>query len=74
MSVKVRVLCIMNLTSGAKSESLILSQGAETSKRKCQERKTSAVEKYHHDNVPAHALLLIHDFSLGNKKKSAGAR
>jgi hypothetical protein len=28
----------------------------------------------YHDNVPAHASLLIRDFSLGNKKKSARAR
>jgi hypothetical protein len=27
-----------------------------------------------HDNAPAHASLLIRAFSLGNKKKSAGAR
>jgi hypothetical protein len=28
----------------------------------------------HHHNAPAHALLLSRDFSLGNKKKSAGAK
>jgi hypothetical protein len=31
--------------SGANSESLVLSRSAETSKRKCQEKKTSVVEK-----------------------------
>jgi hypothetical protein len=34
-----RVLCIMNSYIGINSESLVLSLDAETSKRKCQEKK-----------------------------------
>jgi hypothetical protein len=33
------------LTSGTKSESLLLSHSAETSKRECKEKNTSVVEK-----------------------------
>jgi hypothetical protein len=66
------------LTSGANSESLVYSRSTEMSKGKCQEKKTSVVEKnswfLHHDNTPAHASLLIRDFSLGNNKKSTRAR
>jgi hypothetical protein len=41
-----RVCCASWIfTSGAKSKSLVLSQSAEISKRKCQEKKTSVVEK-----------------------------
>jgi hypothetical protein len=50
----------------ADSESLVLSQSSETSKRKCQQKKASVLEKepwfLHHNNVPTHSLLLICDF------------
>jgi hypothetical protein len=38
---------VLFLMSGANSESLVLSQSSETSKRKCQEKKTSVAEKQH---------------------------
>jgi hypothetical protein len=44
---------------------VVLSQSAETPKRKYQEKNTSVMENslfLHHDNAPTHALLLIHDF------------
>jgi hypothetical protein len=40
-----RFLCIMNSYVRGKNESLVLSQSAETYRRKCQEIKTSVVEK-----------------------------
>jgi transposase len=52
---------------------LVLSRSAETPKRKCHEKKTSAVEKQlwslHHGNAPAHASLLVRDF-LANMNKT----
>jgi hypothetical protein len=54
--------------SGANSELVVLSQSVEKSKRKCQEKipclwRTNSWF-VHHDNAPAHPLLLIHDFWL----------
>jgi transposase len=52
--------------TGANSESLVLSQSAEMSKRKFQEQKSQLWRNnswfFHHDNEPAHTLLLICDF------------
>jgi hypothetical protein len=54
------------LTSGANSESLVLSRSAETSKRYFQEKKPQFWRNnswfLHDDNAPAHASLLIRDF------------
>jgi hypothetical protein len=45
----------------------LLSRNAETSKRKCQEKKTSVADKQlPHDFAPAHAWLPIRDF-LANR-------